>query len=236
MRQEPLTMLWAWETAEDLRGLDAGRVGVAFLAREVLVSDRVEVRARQQPLMVAPGTWLMAVVRVETAPRFVPGAATRADAVAQAIAVAADGPNVRAVQVDFDTTASQRDWYAAMLRELRQRLPVGMPLSITALVSWCGEHSWLSGLPSGALPVDEAVPMFFRMGGPAATRATRAKDAAAVSEPLCAGSAGVATDETWPAIHSGQRVYVFRSGSWTKEDLARIDRSGYEGLKEVHTP
>jgi hypothetical protein len=72
--------------------------------------------------------------------------------------------------------------------------------------------------------------MFFRMGGPTATRATRPKDAALVSEPLCSGSAGIATDETWPAIHSGQRVYVFRSGSWTKEDLARINASGYQGL------
>jgi hypothetical protein len=227
MQQEPLTMLWAWETPEDLRALDPTRTGVAFLSREVLLSGHLQVRPRRQPLLLPANAWLMAVVRIETAPNFVPSNATAIE-VAHAIAAAANAQNIRAIQVDFDATASQRDFYTAILHELRRDLPPEIPLSITALVSWCGDHSWLS-----SLPITEAVPMFFRMGGPTATRASSPRDAALVAEPLCSGSAGIATDETWPAIHSGQRVYVFRSGSWTKENLARLNASGYQGLKEV---
>jgi hypothetical protein len=224
MQKEPLTMLWAWEVPEDLISLDPTKAGVAFLSREVLLGERLQVRPRMQPLHLAAGTWLMAVVRIETSTSFTPTKETVA-ATAAAIADVSQQPNVRAVQVDFDATASQRDFYAAVLKQLRHDLPAGMPLSITALVSWCGEHSWLSGLP-----VDEAVPMFFRMGGPAATRATRPRDAAVISEPMCSTSAGIATDEVFPAIHSGQRVYVFRPGAWTQEDLARVNAIGYESL------
>src|ERR1700761_8760142 len=207
MRQEPQLMLWAWETPEELMTLDPQRAGVAFLAREVLLSDQLRVRPRHQPLHVTPGTWLMAVVRVETSANFTRNADV-ARGTAQAIAEAAQLPDVRAVQIDFDATATQRDFYAAILRDLREILPAGFPVSITALVSWCGPHSWLHGLP-----VDEAVPMFFRMGGPAATRAAAPRDQTAIAEPLCSGAAGLATDEAWPVVRPNQRVYMFRPGA-----------------------
>ncbi len=69
------------------------------------------------------------------------------------IAALAQQPGVRAIQVDFDPTTSQRTFYAAVLKELRPQLPPGMPLSVTALVSWCADQSWLA-----TLPADEAVP------------------------------------------------------------------------------
>jgi hypothetical protein len=224
MQREPLTMLWAWETPEDLTTLDPSKAGVAFLSRELLLGASMQVRPRQQPLHLPPNTWRMAVVRIETAPDFAPNADSIA-AVAHAIAAVAQQPNVRAVQVDFDATASQRAFYAAVLTQLRPQLPPNMPLSITALVSWCGSDSWLH-----RLPIDEAVPMFFRMGGPAAIRATRPKDTPSVREPLCLTSVGISTDEVWPAIHNLQRVYVFHPGSWTQQDLARVNTLGYHGL------
>jgi hypothetical protein len=224
MEQEPLTMLWAWEVPEDLTALDPAKAGVAFLSLEVLLGESMQVRPRMQPLRLAPGTWLMAVVRIETSSSFTPTKETVA-ATSAAIADVSQQPNVRAMQVDFDATASQRDFYTAVLKQLRRDLPAGMPLSMTALVSWCGEPSWLSGLP-----VDEAVPMFFRMGGPAATRATRPRDSGVIAEPLCSTSAGVATDEVFPAIPTGQRVYVFRPGAWTQEDLAHVNAFGYQSL------
>ena len=225
MQHEPQTMLWAWETPEDLTLLDPARTGVAYLSREVLLGNTLTIRPRRQPLRVAPGTWMMAVVRIEASATFAP---TRelATQTAQAIAATAAAPNVRAVQVDFDATTSQRSFYANVLRELRRDLPADMPLSITALISWCGERSWLR-----TLPINEAVPMFFRMGGPAAIRAIRPKNAALVREPVCSGSVGISTDETWPAIHSRQRVYVFHPGSWTQRQLAQVNALGYQGLK-----
>lgn len=224
LQHEPLAMLWAWETPEDLTPLDTTKTGVAFLSRELLLGHTVQVRPRRQPLRLATNTWLMAVVRIETAPDFTTTANTVAET-ASAIAVVAQQPNVRAIQVDFDAIASQRAFYAAVLKQLRPQLPPGMPLSITALVSWCGDRSWLH-----SLPIDEAVPMFFRMGGTAATRAITPKSSTRLYEPLCSGSVGISTDETWPTIHSGERVYVFLPGSWTKQDIASINALGYQGL------
>jgi len=166
----------------------------------------------------------MAVVRIETASDFAPTANTIAET-ASDIAAVAQQPNVRAIQVDFDATVSQRAFYAAVLKQLRPQLPPGMPLSITALVSWCGDHSWLR-----TLPIDEAAPMFFRMGETSATRAIAPKSSTRLYEPLCAGSIGISTDETWPAIHSGERVYVFLPGSWSKPEIASINALGYQGL------
>jgi hypothetical protein len=226
MQHEPLTMLWAWETPEDLTSLDPSKAGVAFLSRELLLGQSVQIRLRRQPLRLPSNTWLMAVVRIETAPDFTPNANILADT-ARGIAAAAQQPNVRAVQVDFDATASQRTFYTDLLRQLRPQLPAPIPLSITALVSWCGDRSWLD-----SLPIDEAVPMFFRMGGPAAIRAIRPRDATLVREPICSGSVGISTDEAWPATHPQERVYVFHPGSWTQQQLARINALGYQGLRE----
>ena len=79
----PRVMLWAWERPEDLRSIDPHTTGVAFLAGTVeiralnagtagseagvaSVEATVVLHPRLQPLLVPPGTALMAVVRVET--------------------------------------------------------------------------------------------------------------------------------------------------------------------------
>jgi hypothetical protein len=46
-----------------------------------------------------------------------------------------------------------------VLRAVRATLPAGRELSMTALASWCDTERWL-----GTAPVDEVVPMLFRMG------------------------------------------------------------------------
>jgi hypothetical protein len=245
-RAEPQLMLWAWETPEDLTAIDPATAGVAYLALEVLIGSntaaagqpaKIEIRPRLQPLRTTPGTFLMAVVRIEVSPDF---AAAQASPqfirdTAQAIVAAARPPSVRALQVDFDATASQRGFYVKLLRQIRTDLRPELPLSMTALVSWCSKPSWLEQLP--AHTVDEAVPMFFRMGGPAGARATAPKTWS-VTEPLCAGSVGLATDETWPdlmtasaATSAQQRVYLFRPGPWSAIDVAKLNAHGYRGIR-----
>ena len=228
-------MLWAWETPENLTALDSRKAGVAFLSREILLGQRIQIRPRMQPLHIAANTWLMAVVRIETAPDFISSPALTTK-IARDIIAAAEDPTVRGLQIDFDALASQRDFYAVIIRQVHAQLPANFPLSITALTSWCGPQSWLKNLPSGALPIQEAVPMFFRMGGPASTRANAPRDSHFITESLCTGSIGIATDETWPTISPQQRVYVFRPGSWTQEDIAHINAIGYQGSKGVPSP
>jgi hypothetical protein len=220
-------MLWAWESPQDLRQLDPTRAGVAYLSRELLLGSSLEIRERHQPLLVAPGTFLMPVVRIETASEFNERTADIPSIAAQ-IAHVVQGPNTHALQVDFDARASERPFYSALLRELRRQLPPHTALSITALTSWCGPASWLH-----PLAIDEAVPMFFRMGGPSTFRASAARSFAGIQEPLCSGSVGVATDERWPPIDPRQRVYVFPAGSWRAEDLAFINPGRYPELQTL---
>ncbi len=202
MGRLPHVMLWAWERREDLSFIDPQKVGVAYLAGTLhLTGDRVVMLPRLQPLIVPRDAVVIAVIRIEAdrlpAPTMSPR--QRADA-ARAIAhMARYSP--AAIQIDFDATRSQRRFYLDLLADLRSRLPPAMPLSITALASWCIYDDWIADLP-----VDEAVPMLFRMGA----------DSAAIDEFLRRGGdfapalgrygVGVATDEPSRAVPAGRRV------------------------------
>ena len=66
-RTERTVILWAWERPEDLTFIDPQKVEVAFLAKTIyLRGDKVAVKPRLQPLKLAPGTKLTAVVRIES--------------------------------------------------------------------------------------------------------------------------------------------------------------------------
>ena len=92
-----------------------------------------------------------------------------------------------------------------------------MPLSITALVSWCQGDDWIS-----TLPVDEAVPMYFRMGVDSANIRRDSMDVRSLREPLCRSSVGVSLDEPWPRFDTGVRVYAFAPSAWTEPDYRRL--------------
>ncbi len=210
-------MLWAWERPEDLRFIDPGRVGVAFLAGTALIADRgLDFRPRLQPLRVSPQTKLIAVVRVETAPNAALNA-IQAEKTAAAIARAAAQPQVVAVQIDFDAAQSQHAFYRGMLAQLRKQLPASTPISITALASWCLGDDWLSGLP-----IDEAVPMLFRMGAGTNEVTTLIQGGRDFRQPACRDSLGISTDEPWKALPSGRRVYIFSPSSWTERSLEAL--------------
>jgi len=211
----PARFVWAWEEPEDLRALPP-TVGVAWLAETDLLTGGIAVLPRRQPLAPAPGAPLIAVVRIEARPGFADTPQLRAALAAHLAQVAAARPGIRALQLDFDAAASQRAFYRGVLEQLRPRLPASLPLSITALVSWCGPSSWLH-----TLPIDEAVPMEFRMGGP--SRLARLPHAAPfpITEPLCRTSLGLSTDEPWPSpLSSAIRVYLFAPHPWQPAALA----------------
>jgi hypothetical protein len=184
---------------------------------------------RRQPLWPAPGAPLIAVVRIETRPGFADTPQLRT-ALAAHLAAYGLHRNVRALQLDFDATQSQRDFYRGVLEALRSQIPRSLPLSITALVSWCGPHSWLH-----TLPIDEAVPMEFRMGGPRALAfAASMHPRYPMSEPLCRTSLGLSTDEPWPAsissINPATRVYLFAPRPWRPAELAAISTTPLTAL------
>jgi uncharacterized protein DUF3142 len=213
----PSLVLWAWERPEDLRFLDPTRAGVAFLAATVrLGPEGMSYRPRMQALQVARETRLVAVVRIETAA----GAALdheTATRVAGEIARAGRLPGVVAVQVDFDATASERAFYRDLLVELRQQLPASMPISITALASWCIGDRWMTGLP-----IDEAVPMLFRMGVGQAEVTSWMRSGHDFREAACRTSLGISLDERWPKLPGGRRLYAFSPSPWTERSLQNL--------------
>jgi hypothetical protein len=153
----------------------------------------------------------MAVMRVE-AGRSALNDEQREAAVDAAVA-ASRLPRVAAVQIDFDATSSQREFYRKMLRDLRARLPQ-TPISITALASWCLDDDWIA-----ELPIDEAVPMLFRMGRDDRAIRARLRAGADFREPLCRTSVGVSIDEPLPVFPAGRRVYWFAPRAWTEAAL-----------------
>lgn len=205
----PPTVLWAWERPCDLAAIDPRSVGVAFLALTLRIdAGGLTCVARRQPLRYPPDTRLVAVVRVETAPqsppRLNPELAEKAAVITAALARAGE---FDAIQVDFDATVSERAFYRDLLAAVRRRLPGGTHLSITALASWCLGDRWLAGLP-----VDDAVPMLFRMGADADHVRAGLEAGDDFAEPLCRSSVGLADDEPVPTIPRGRRRYLFLAG------------------------
>jgi len=214
----PPLMLWAWERPEDLRGLHSS-VGVAFLAQTVTISgSRFTLQPRRQPLRVT-GNALVAVTRIEAGagPTVSLGERESSD-VAAAIVRTASLPRVVGVQIDFDARASERPMYGRLLSAVRDRLPADTPLSMTALASWCQGDNWLRGLP-----IDEAVPMLFRMGPtnePFRIIASSRESAV----PECRRAIGVSLDESLAFRPDSRRVYVFSPRAWTDVAIGEARR------------
>lgn len=215
MDRLPRLVVWAWERSEDLRDLDAA-TGVAFLAQTISIAgDRFHAAPRRQPLRVSPATALIAVTRIERDRASATTGRPPIDALSAAIATTAALPRVSAVQIDFDAISSDRIYYRQLIRTLRARLPANVPISITALASWCAGDDWLGGLP-----IDEAVPMLFRMG-PANEPFRRIAVSRGSSSRACSGAIGTSLDEPLDVRSGGRRVYVFNPRPWTETTLFR---------------
>ena len=221
--QFPRVILWAWERPEDLEFLNPQRFGVAFLAQTLtLKNDEVVYSPRHQPLKVPSGIKLLAVTRIEsqkiTRERVALSDQQRLR-LEERIKKTLELERVAAIQVDFDAVVSERGFYRQLLLDLRSELPDNIPLSMTALASFCVGDRWLSDLP-----VDEAVPMVFRMG----TDSERIKNLLTSGndfrDDLCRRSYGVALDEpVSTSFEKQRRVYIFNSRSWTRDDVSAIE-------------
>ena len=210
----PRLVLWAWERPEDLQFIDPSTTAVAYLAAtaEIQQNGAVQFHFRRQPLRVPKSTSLIAVVRIESLPRY---AFANSDQLAASLAQIPEGDNVKELQIDYDARASERNFYRTLLTDLHRQTRV--PIGITALASWCDGDQWLSDEP-----LSEAVPMFFRMGQ------NESKEMS-VHTSACSDSIGLSTDEAWPrhrpkGLRSGARVYVFNPHSWTKAEYDLVVR------------
>ena len=215
----PKTILWAWERPENLSFIDPAQTGVAFLARTLYLKDsETFVRPRLQPLRIPPGTAVMAVARIETdALKPIKWSQSQRQKTIDAIAELSSLPGIRAVQIDFDARQSERKPYRELLRDVRARLDPSISLSMTALVSWCMYDDWLTGLP-----VDEAVPMLFRMGIDDSNVRLYLNRHRQFAAKLCQSSIGVSLDEPLAKLPTHRRIYVFNPKPWSESAVQAL--------------
>lgn len=196
----PPPIPWAWERREDVRAYPT----VAYYAGLItLANARVDVAPRRNALLLAKNTHRIAVIRIETKNATLDDGqrAATLDAIKRLYRDAEE------LQIDFDATRSERAFYRALLFDIHRT--IHSRLTITALASWCMDDRWLSDLP-----VDDAVPMLFRMGRDA--KAVRARLALGedFAEPRCRASVGVALDE--PIITpKGRRVWLWKNDAFS---------------------
>lgn len=214
-------MLWAWERPEDLRFVDPAEFGVAYLAQTLtLKNDRVIRQPRHQPLQVTPGTYLVAVTRIESGRESAAPALNveQRKKIVEEVKKTIELPDVRSVQIDFDALLSERQFYADLINAVKNEIPENFPLSITALTSWCSGDRWLSDLP-----IDGPVPMVFDMGPDEKAVVNQIAGGDDWAEPACRNSYGVSLDtKPVPGLKNGRQMYYFKSTSWQKRDLETI--------------
>lgn len=208
----PPVIVWAWERPEDLTFLDPRETAVAYLAKTItLRGDKVVVRPRLQPLRLAPGTQIIAVVRIETDRSDVPSLSS--SQLQQTAREIRNSSVTSLIQIDFDATVSERNFYRELLQTVRRELPPTTALSVTALASWCAGDDWLRDLP-----IDEAVPMLFRLGVDEPKFQRRLETGQMFESRRCQNAAGVSTDEPVkpPTV---DRLYLFNPKSWSKDSF-----------------
>lgn len=216
----PGNILWAWERPEDLRWLPTN-VGVAYVATSLsLLDDRAEVRPRANALKVRPDTSLIPVVHVDASWRHPPAlSGYQRDIVVNQILRTAEDSGASVIQLDFEVRRSQRPFLLDIVKAVRRQLPADRALSVTALASWCAGDYWLA-----AMPVNEIVPMAFRMARDDAPIRKMLAERGGFQHKQCQAAAGFATDEPIPQIHTG-RHYFFSPTAWKPDDWLRISRS-----------
>lgn len=233
----PRRMIWAWERPEDLRFLEPKEFGVAFLAQTIsLENDRAVPKPRRQPLELSPGTYVIAVTRIETLKEMGKGPTLdekMAGEVASLIKSTCALPDVKGVQVDFDAVSSERAFYRSMMTKLANEIKAldaadanthhssltgHHSLTMTSLASWCTGDAWFNDFP-----VDEAIPMVFQMGSDEQKIKTYLRNGNDWLEPLCRGSYGLSIDDPIvDGIRRERRIYYFKNSTWSPSDVARM--------------
>jgi hypothetical protein len=214
----PSPILWAWERPEDLRFAGPG-VTIAVLAGSVTLSgDDVLIRPRLQPAKVLDTQRIAGVVHLEVdRTRPLPWTDAQRTRTITAVLSLLSNPRFTEAQIDFEVPASRRQVLLDLLTGVRAGLPPGRHLSMTALASWCDTETWID-----AAPVDEIVPMLFRMGAAGEPLKRRLATGGDFHQRRCRTAIGVATDTPLEHVPAGRRVWVFNPRSWTDGDLTNV--------------
>jgi hypothetical protein len=209
---------WIWPASNGpvATGTPTYREAAVLVETLVIHADGVERMPRTQPLVLPVDVRLLPVLHVEAADD-APDALSEDQQQALVAAFlrhvdeAAEGAGM--LQLDFEAPRRQRTAYRALVARIRAALPPRLKLSVTALAHWCTESDWLD-----RLPVDEVVPMLYRLGPNAAQWRQRwTRDAPGLAA-RCRGPAlGFAANDPPPAalLARTPRPYWFDESAWS---------------------
>jgi len=225
----PNKVLWAWKRPEDLSRIDPTKFGVAYLACHIFIEgENVKWQSRNQPLKLPPHTVVVPTVRIDVVRHEKPALSQQqVEKVLRLIQKAASAPNAAQVQIDFDALESERGFYRSLLEQLRKKLPASMPISITALASWCLFDNWIKDLP-----IEESVPMMFSLGPEREKVLRYFRSQRDFMDKRSSRSLGLSLEDTavnelmLPITRKRKipvRVYVFTKTAWTEKKLQAVD-------------
>jgi hypothetical protein len=192
---------------------------VAYYAGTLyLVSGYVFFKPRMSRLEGSKGLSMCPVFRIENKESEHAPSPDSADRIAEIIQKYLARHPARCVQVDYDATPCERDFYARVLRRLRPALPKGTHIAVTALASWCLDDRWLRNLPA-----DEAIVMLFSMGRGRNETLRLLEKRRLNTGANMEMSIGISANEALTnkrlrelgVLGAARRLYVFNSLSWT---------------------
>ena len=216
----PKVFLWAWERPENFLFLEDSTIGVALYAGSVELTDsHFQLRRRMQPIILHPYTPVVPVVRIDNLRKERNIEDAEIQKISDFILEICTFKEVESCQIDFEPRVSEREVYRSILESVDKQLPRSISLSITSLVSYCDQNSWLEGLP-----VDEVVPMFYGLGADEEIIRNRLKNNSFVLAKVCQHAIGISTNKPVPPLKyiRGKNLYIFNPNSWDKNQFSAI--------------
>lgn len=208
-------IFWVWERPENLYFVKDKNIGFAYLAGTVTKTDKnLEYYSRRQPLRIPDKSNTISVVRIEDRStnhifedKYLPEISD------YVVKSCIEKTSNTACQIDFDASESEIEFYKKLVVSVREKLPKEMKLSLTALVSWCvNDKAWFD-----ELPIDEVIPMFFRLGKDENLYWQKIKEGSLKINSVCQKSVGIATDEPVPnkVYLVNKPIYIFNNVYWS---------------------
>jgi len=220
--------LWVWERPENLYFMKGADATYAFLAGTVTKTDEgLLPYYRRQPLRIPDNSSTIAVVRIEDKSDSKVLSDSDLEQISDfVVSSCTQKEDNTGCQIDFDATQSQIGFYKELLVVIRTKLPPRLDLSITSLVSWCttNDRPWFVDSP-----IDEVIPMFFRLGRDANIYWDKVAQGKLVLDPICQKSIGISTDEELPGkgYLKDKTIYIFNNHYWDESNW-NIIKSGVE--------
>jgi uncharacterized protein DUF3142 len=174
----------------------------------------VEVPARRWPHNLPPAAEYIVVQRIETATPLTSALTATITAHYDALVTdAGSGVHIAGLQIDYDSPTRALESYGTFLRQMRERLPPGSTLSITALLDWFDPYTKVA---SALRWVDEFVPQFYDT----------------VHERTSAGIAQPIDSTRWAPVFNRYRVpYRIGIASFGRIARRRMDASGQTSVR-----